>query len=213
VAQFFSIHPEDPQPRLVRQAVEIVRGGGVIVYPTDSAYALACQIANKDGLERIRRIRQVDKDHHFTLVCRDLSELATYARVDNTVFRLLKAHTPGAYTFILPATREVPRRLAHPKRRSIGLRVPENPIALALLAELGEPLMSSTLLLPDDPLLPLTDPWDIRERLEHQVDLVVDGGFCGLEPTTVVDLTGDVPRLLRRGRGAVDTLVPDAVAD
>lgn len=211
MAQFFSIHPENPQPRLVRQAVEIVRGGGVIVYPTDSAYALACQLANKDGLERIRRIRRVDKDHHFTLVCRDLSELATYARVDNTTFRLLKAHTPGAYTFILPATKETPRRLAHPKRRSIGLRVPENPIALALLEELGEPLMSSTLLLPDE-TLPLTDPWEIRELLEHQVDLVVDGGYCGLEPTTVVDLTDEIPQLIRRGRGAVETLVPDAAA-
>lgn len=209
MAQYFSIHPDNPQQRLIRQATEIVRGGGVVVYPTDSAYAIACAVENKAGLERIRRIRQVDKDHHFTLVCRDLSELATYARVDNTVFRLLKAHTPGAYTFIMPATREVPRRLMHPKRRSIGLRVPANPIALALLEDLGEPLMSLTLILPGDDL-PMTDPWAIREQLEHQVDLVIDGGFCGLEPTTVIDFTGEMPALIRRGRGAVEALVPDA---
>ncbi|HSG89935.1 MAG TPA: L-threonylcarbamoyladenylate synthase [Pseudomonadales bacterium] len=209
MAQYFSIHPDNPQARLVHQATEIVRAGGVIVYPTDSAYAIACALENKDGLERIRRIRQVDKDHQFTLVCRDLSELATYARVDNSVFRLLKAHTPGAYTFVLEATREVPRRLMHPKRRSIGLRVPANATALALLEDLGAPLMSSTLILPGDDL-PLADPWDIRELLEHQVDLVIDGGFCGYEPTTIVDLTGDVPRLVRRGSGEVATLVPDA---
>ncbi|MEE4298619.1 MAG: L-threonylcarbamoyladenylate synthase [Pseudomonadales bacterium] len=209
MAQFFSIHPENPQPRLVHQACEIVRKGGVIVYPTDSAYAIACEIGDKDGVERIRRIRQVGKDHNFTLVCRDLSELATYARVDNSLFRLLKAHTPGPYTFILDATREVPRRLAHPKRRSIGLRVPEHPIALALLAELDAPLMSSTLILPGEEL-PMTDPWDIRETLEHQVDLVIDGGFCGLEATTVVDLTGPEPILVRLGCGPVDTLLPDA---
>lgn len=205
MAQFFSIHPDNPQPRLIRQATQIVRSGGVIVYPTDSAYAIACQVQDKDGLERIRRVRQVDKEHHFTLVCRDLSELATYARVDNSVFRLLKAHTPGPYTFILPATKEVPRRLMHPKRRSIGLRVPENPIALALLEDLDEPLMSSTLILPGDEL-PQTEPWEIRETLEHQVDLVIDGGFCGLEPTTVVDLTGETPVVLREGRGPVETL-------
>ena len=209
MAQFFSIHPENPQPRLVRQATAILRAGGVIVYPTDSAYALACELGNKDGVERIRRIRQVDKDHNFTLVCRDLSELATYARVDNSVFRLLKAHTPGPWTFVLDATREVPRRLVHPKRRTIGLRVPDHPIARALLEDLGEPLMSSTLILPGEDL-PLTDPWDIRETLEHEVNLVVDGGFCGLEATTVVDLTGPEPVLVRRGCGAVDTLVPDA---
>lgn len=209
MAQFFSIHPENPQARLVHQATEIVRKGGVIVYPTDSAYAIACEIGNKDGVERIRRIRQVGKDHNFTLVCRDLSELATYARVDNSLFRLLKAHTPGPWTFILDATREVPRRLAHPKRRSIGLRVPDHPIAQALLAELDAPLMSSTLILPGEEL-PMTDPWDIRETLEHQVDLVIDGGFCGLEATTVVDLTGPEPALVRLGCGPVDTLVPDA---
>ncbi|MEE4384550.1 MAG: L-threonylcarbamoyladenylate synthase [Pseudomonadales bacterium] len=200
MAQFFSIHPEDPQGRLVHQAVEILRGGGVLVYPTDSAYAIACRLENKEGMERIRRVRQVDKDHNFTLVCPDLSVLANYARVDNTVFRLLKAHTPGPFTFILPATREVPRRLMHPKRRTIGLRVPENPIARALLEELGEPLMSCTLILPGREL-PETEPWEIRETLEHQVDLVIDGGFCGLEPTTVIDFTGPEPELVRQGRG------------
>ncbi|MCH2097021.1 MAG: threonylcarbamoyl-AMP synthase [Pseudomonadales bacterium] len=208
MAQFFSIHPENPQARLVRQATEIVRRGGVVVYPTDSAYAIACEIGNKDGVERIRRLRQVGKGHNFTLVCRDLSELATYARVDNSTFRLLKAHTPGPYTFILDATREVPRRLMHPKRRTIGLRVPAHPIAEALLQDLGEPLMSSSLVLPGDDL-PLTDPWEIRETLEHDVDLVIDGGFCGMETTTVVDLSGAEPVLLRQGRGSVEALVPD----
>ena len=208
MAQFFSIHPENPQARLVRQATEIVRRGGIVVYPTDSAYALACEIGNKDGVERIRRLRQVGKGHNFTLVCRDLSELATYARVDNSTFRLLKAHTPGPYTFILDATREVPRRLMHPKRRTIGLRVPAHPIAEALLQDLGEPLMSSSLVLPGDDL-PLTDPWEIRETLEHDVDLVIDGGFCGMETTTVVDLSGAKPVLLRQGRGSVEALVPD----
>ena len=185
-----------------------MRKGGVLVYPTDSAYALACEIGNKDGVERIRRLRQVGKDHNFTLVCRDLSELATYARIDNSTFRLLKAHTPGPYTFILDATREVPRRLMHPKRRTIGLRVPAHPIAEALLEDLGEPLMSSSLILPGDEL-PMTDPWDIRETLERDVDLVIDGGFCGLETTTVVDLSGPEPLLLRQGRGEVEALVPD----
>ncbi len=192
----------------MRQATEIVRRGGVVVYPTDSAYAIACEIGNKDGVERIRRLRQVGKGHNFTLVCRDLSELATYARVDNSTFRLLKAHTPGPYTFILDATREVPRRLMHPKRRTIGLRVPAHPIAEALLQDLGEPLMSSSLVLPGDDL-PLTDPWEIRETLEHDVDLVIDGGFCGMETTTVVDLSGAEPVLLRQGRGSVEALVPD----
>ena len=208
MAQFFSIHPENPQARLVRQATEIVRRGGVVVYPTDSAYALACEIGNKDGVERIRRLRQVGKGHNFTLVCRDLSELATYARVDNSTFRLLKAHTPGPYTFILDATREVPRRLMHPQRQTIGLRVPAHPIAEALLQDLGEPLMSSSLVLPGDDL-PLSDPWEIRETLQHDVDLVIDGGFCGMETTTVVDLSGAEPVLLRQGRGSVEALVPD----
>lgn len=200
MAQFFQIHPENPQHRLIAQAVDIIRKGGLVVYPTDSAYALGCHIGDKDALERIRSLRKLDKNHNFTLMCRDLSELATYARVDNQVFRLLKNHTPGAYTFILEATAEVPRRLLHPKRKTIGLRVPDNAIALALLAELGEPLMTSSLLLPGEEY-PMTDPYDIRDSLEHFVDLVIDGGYCGLEPTTVVDLTGDNPELVRHGKG------------
>lgn len=206
MAQFFSIHPENPQGRLIKQAVEIVARGGVVAYPTDSAYALACRLENKDGLERIVRIRDMDRDHNFTLVCPDLSVLATYARVDNTVFRALKSHTPGPFTFILPATREVPKRLMHPKRRTIGLRVPSNPIAQALLAELGEPLMSCSLVLPGQSG-PETDPWNIRELLEHAVDLVIDGGFCGLEPSTVVDFTGIEPALLRQGLGDASAIV------
>ena len=206
MAQFFSIHPENPQSRLIKQAVEIIARGGVVAYPTDSAYALACRLENKDGLERIVRIRDMDRDHNFTLVCPDLSVLATYARVDNTVFRALKAHTPGPFTVILPATREVPKRLMHPKRRTIGLRVPSNPIAQALLAELGEPLMSCSLVLPGQSG-PETDPWNIRELLEHAVDLVIDGGFCGLEPSTVVDFTGVEPALLRQGLGDASAIV------
>lgn len=200
MSQFFQVHPVNPQTRLIRQAVEIVRAGGVIAYPTDSAYALGCQLGDKSALERIRRIRRLDDDHNFTLLCRDLSELGTYAQVDNQVYRLLRNHTPGPYTFILPATGEVPRRLLHPKRKTIGLRVPENKIALALLEELREPLMSVTLILPGDEL-PLTDPYDIRETLQHDLDLVIDGGYCGMEPTTVVDLSGERPQILRRGLG------------
>lgn len=200
MAQFFQIHPENPQHRLIVQAADIIRKGGVVVYPTDSAYALGCHIGDKDALERIRTLRKLDKNHNFTLMCRDLSELATYARVDNQVFRLLKNHTPGAYTFILEGTADVPRRLMHPKRKTIGLRVPDNAIALALLEELGEPLMTSSLLMPGEEF-PLTDPYDIRDTLEHFVDLVIDGGYCGLEPTTVIDLTEDVPELIRQGKG------------
>lgn len=200
MSQFFQIHPDNPQVRLIKQAVEIVHRGGVIAYPTDSAYALGCHLGDKAALERIRRIRKLDDGHNFTLVCRDLSELGTYARVDNTAFRLIRAHTPGPYTFILKATDEVPRRLLHPKRRTIGLRVPENRIALDLLEALGEPLMSVTLILPGDEL-PLTDPFEIRERLEHDVDLVIDGGVCGAEPTTVIDLADDTAVVLRQGRG------------
>lgn len=200
MAQFFQIHPENPQHRLIVQAADIIRKGGIVVYPTDSAYALGCHIGDKDALERIRTLRKLDKNHNFTLMCRDLSELATYARVDNQVFRLIKNHTPGAYTFILEATADVPRRLLHPKRKTIGLRVPDNPIALALLEELGEPLMTSSLLLPGEDM-PMTDPYDIRDTLEHFVELVIDGGYCGLEPTTVVDLTGDIPELVRQGKG------------
>lgn len=200
MSQFFSIHPENPQHRLIHQAVEIIRGGGIIIYPTDSAYAIGCHIGDKKALDRIRLVRHLDKHHNFTLVCRDLSELASYARVDNQIYRTLKAHTPGSYTFILEATSEVPRRLMHPKRKTIGLRVPANPIALALLEELGEPLMSVTLIMPGDDY-PLTDPYDIRDMLEHRVDLIIDGGYCGLEATTVVDLTGDAPQIIRQGVG------------
>jgi tRNA threonylcarbamoyl adenosine modification protein (Sua5/YciO/YrdC/YwlC family) len=200
MAQFFQIHPENPQGRLIKQAVEIIRSGGLVAYPTDCAYALGCHIGDKTALDRIRAIRQLDKSHNFTLMCRDLSELATYARVDNQTFRLLKGHMPGPFTFILEATSEVPKRLMHPKKKTIGMRVPDNPIALALLEELGEPLMTSSLLLPGD-TVPLTDPYDIRETLEHQLDLVIDGGFCGMEATTVVDLTGEVPELMRQGCG------------
>lgn len=189
-----------PQRRLIRQAADIVRGGGVIVYPTDSCYALGCGIGQKEAAERIRRIRGLAADHHLTLVCRDLSQLAHFARVDNAQFRLLKAATPGGFAFILKATREVPRRLQHPRRATIGLRVPDHAVAQALLEELGEPLLSSTLLLPGDDL-PLNDPETIRARLERQVDLIIDGGACGLDMTTVLDLTGDAPQVLRRGRG------------
>jgi tRNA threonylcarbamoyl adenosine modification protein (Sua5/YciO/YrdC/YwlC family) len=202
MAQFFSVHPDNPQPRLMKQAAEIVRAGGVIVYPTDSCYALGCRLGDKTAEERMRAIRQLDAYHHFTLVCRDLSELATYAKVDNRQFRMLKAATPGSYTFILQATREVPRRLQHPSRRTIGLRVPDHRIVRALLTELGEPLLSSTLHLPGDDF-PLTDAREIRERLEHQVDLVIDGGSCGVEPTTVVNLVGDAPVIMRLGKGSV----------
>lgn len=200
MSQFFQIHPDNPQARLVRQAVDILRDGGVIVYPTDSAYAIGCRIGDKAALDRIRRIRRLDDRHNFTLVCRDLSEIATYARVDNAIYRLLKHHTPGAFTFILRATSEVPRRLMHPKRRTVGLRVPDNAIAQALLADLNEPLMSVTLIMPGD-VLPLIDPYEIRELLEHEVDLVVDGGYCGMEATTVVDLVDEPPLILRAGKG------------
>ena len=205
MSQFFEIHPTNPQLRLIRRAVEIVRDGGVIVYPTDSCYALGCHIGDKDALERIRRIRNADRNHHFTLVCRDLSEIAKYARVETWQFRLLKAHTPGAYTFLLPASRETPRRLQHEKRRTIGIRVPDHPVPLALLAELGEPLMSSTLLLPGDDL-PLNDAAEIRARLEHQVDAILNGGPCGIEPTTVVDLAVSPTQIVRRGRGNTEAL-------
>ncbi|HKJ75817.1 MAG TPA: L-threonylcarbamoyladenylate synthase [Gammaproteobacteria bacterium] len=200
MSQYFQIHPETPQPRLVRQAVDLLRQGAVIVYPTDTCYAIGCGIGDKQAIDRIRAIRRLDDRHNFTLVCRDLSEIGTYARVDNTVYRLIKAFTPGPYTFLLPATREVPRRLQHPKRKTIGIRVPDNPVAQALLAELGEPLMSTTMQLPGDEL-PLGDPLEIRERLERQVDLVIDGGMGGLEPTTVVDLVSGAPEVLREGAG------------
>jgi len=202
MSQFFQIHPDNPQARLIRQAVDIVRDGGVIAYPTDSAYALGCDIGNKNGADKIRAIRKLTDKHNFTLVCRDLTDISLYAKVDNTQYRQIKAHTPGPFTFILRATSEVPRRLMHPKRRQIGIRIPENKIALALLEELGHPLMSTTLSLPGDDL-PMTDPYDVRATLEHQLDLVIDGGFCGFEATSVVDLSGDEAEILRRGCGDV----------
>jgi tRNA threonylcarbamoyl adenosine modification protein (Sua5/YciO/YrdC/YwlC family) len=205
MSQYFVIHPDNPQVRLLRQAAAIVRAGGVIAYPTDSCYALGCQLGDKDAAERIRRIRRLEPHHHFTLVCKDLGEVGRYARVDNRQFRLLKAATPGSYTFILEASRDVPRRTLHPKRSTIGLRVPEHAIVAALLAELGEPLLSSTLLLPGDEL-PINDGIEIRERLEHDVDLVLDGGSCGIEMTTVIDLTRDPPEITRQGRGSAAVL-------
>ena len=200
MSQYFQIHPKSPQKRLVQQAAAIVQAGGVIVYPTDSAYALGCRVGDKAALERICAIRRLGTDHQFTLACRDLSEIATYAVVGNSEFRLMKAHTPGPYTFILPATREVPKRLLHPKRRTIGLRVPDHVIAQALLAAIGAPLLTTTLVLPGD-ADPLTDPQEIRARLERQVDLVIDGGPGGREPTTVVDLVGPEPVVVRAGKG------------
>ncbi|PIE42764.1 MAG: threonylcarbamoyl-AMP synthase [Gammaproteobacteria bacterium] len=200
MSQFFHVHPDNPQKRLLNQAVEIINQGGVIAYPTDSAYAVGCHIGDKKAADRIRRIRRLDDKHRFTLICKDLSELSIYAKVSNIQYRLIKNHTPGAYTFILKATNEVPRRLLHPKRREIGIRVPDNTIALSLLEELGEPLMSSTLILPGESD-PLTDPDEIRQKLEYELDLVIDGGFCGLEPTTVVNLVDDIPAVTRCGKG------------
>jgi tRNA threonylcarbamoyl adenosine modification protein (Sua5/YciO/YrdC/YwlC family) len=202
LALLISIHPVSPQPRLVRQAVAAMRDGSVVAYPTDSCYALGCLIGDKEAMERIRRIRDADKNHNFTLVCRDLSEIARYARVDNATYRTLRAFTPGPYTFLLEATREVPKRLQNPKRRTIGIRVPDNAIVSLLLAELGEPIMSSTLLLPGE-TAPMTDPHEIKERLEHLVDLVIDGGPGGFEPSSVVDLSGPAPVVVRHGKGSV----------
>ena len=202
MTEFVEVHPKNPQRRLVAVAAEAIRAGGVIVYPTDSCYALGCALGDKAAMERIGRLREIDRKHHFTLVCRDLSEIARYARVENWQYRLLKACTPGPYTFILPATREVPRRLQNEKRRTIGLRVPDHPVPLMLLEELGEPLMSSTLLLPGEPY-PLTDAREIEARLEGRVDLILDGGNCGMEPTTVVDLADGAAAVVRVGRGSV----------
>lgn len=203
MSQFFEIHPDNPQPRLVHHAADIVREGGVAVVPTDSSYAIVCHLDDKNAVERIRRIRALDKKHNFTLVCRDLSEIATYARVDNTAYRLLKAHTPGPYTFLLRATAIVPRRLQHPKRKTIGMRVPDHTVFKALLEEYGQPMMSTTLILPGNEF-PETDAWDIREKLEHHVDLVIDGGHCGVESTTVIDLTESVPTVIRQGKGSTE---------
>lgn len=201
MSQFFHIHPDNPQKRLIAQACDIIRKGGLVVYPTDSGYALGCHIGDKGAMDKIRRIRQLDNEHNFTLVCRDLSELSTYAKVNNSVYRAIKAHTPGAYTFILPATKEVPRRLQHSKRKTIGLRIPNNIIALALLEELNEPLMSSTMILPGEEI-PMTDPDDIMERLGKQVDLIIDGGAGAAVPTTVIEFIDDMPEIVRIGLGA-----------
>ena len=199
-SQYLEIHPVDPQYRLIKKAADILRDGGVIVVPTDSSYSVVCQLDNKAAVDRIRQIRQIDERHLLTLLCRDLREVGSYARVDNSAYRLLKAATPGAFTFILPASKEVPRRLSHPSRKTIGLRVPDNRIDQALLEELGEPLIGTTVILPDEQD-PLTDGYVLQERLEKRVDAVVDGGACGLVPTTVIDLTGKEPILVRSGRG------------
>lgn len=198
--KFFQIHAENPQARLVKQATDVVRNGGVIIFPADSSYALGCKVGDKQALERIRQLRKLDDKHNFTLMCRDLSELGLYAKVDTAVFRLLKAHTPGPYTFILNATREVPRMLMHPKRRTIGLRVPSNPIALALLEELGEPLLTVSLIMPGE-TEPMSDPYEIRDLLENRVDLIIDGGYGTYEASTVVDLCNDEPVIIRQGAG------------
>jgi tRNA threonylcarbamoyl adenosine modification protein (Sua5/YciO/YrdC/YwlC family) len=205
MSQFFQIHPVNPQPRLIKQAAQIIHAGGIVALPTDSCYALVCHLDDKGAVERLRRIRGIDDKHHLTLLCRDLSEIGVYARVDNRQFRLLKAATPGPYTFILEATREVPRRLSHPSRKTIGLRVPQNCIVETLLAELGQPLLGTTLILPGDDQT-LTDADTIRERLEKHIELIVDGGACSLEPTTVIDLSGEEPVLVRQGRGDASLL-------
>jgi tRNA threonylcarbamoyl adenosine modification protein (Sua5/YciO/YrdC/YwlC family) len=202
MSQFFQIHPENPQVRLIRQAVEIVRAGGLVVYPTDSSYALGCQIGDKAAMDRIRQIRRLGPDHNFTLIGRSLSELSAYTKLDNQAHRLIKALTPGPYTFILQATKQVPKRLMHAKRKTIGIRIPDNRVAQALLDELGEPLLSSTLILPGDDT-PLMDPYDMNQTLGHAVDLVIDGGYCGYEATSVIDLHEDVVRVLRVGKGDV----------
>lgn len=200
MSQMLAIHPSHPQQRLIDRACDSLRGGGIVVYPTDTTYAIGCHMGDKTALDRIRQIRRLDDRHHFTIACRDLSEIALYARVDNPSFRLIKQLTPGPYTFLLPATREAPKRLVHPKRRTIGLRVPDHPILQALLATLGEPIMTTTLQLPDEEF-PESDPELIRERIDRQVDLIIDGGACGLEPTTIIDLTAAPPVLVRAGLG------------
>jgi tRNA threonylcarbamoyl adenosine modification protein (Sua5/YciO/YrdC/YwlC family) len=200
MARYFDVHPQDPQPRLVSQVVEIVREGGLIAYPTDSCYALGCAVGNREGIERIRHLRKLDEKHHLTLVCRDFAQLGQYVHISNSVFRLVKSATPGPFTFILPATKEVPRRLWHPKKRTVGARIPRHIVAHALLERLGEPLVSSTLLLPGDEE-PMTQGWEIKERLDHQIEAVVDCGECDTTPTTVIDLSDDEPEVLRVGAG------------
>lgn len=200
MTRLVAIHPDNPQPRLLVQAAEFVREGALVALPTDSCYALGCRLGDKEALDRIRSIREMDERHHLTLMVRDLSQIATYARVDNTQYRLLKAATPGSYVFILEGSKELPRRVLHPKRKTIGLRIPDHPVALALLEELGEPLLTCTLQLPGDEA-PLTEGWEIQDRLDGQVDWILDAGYCGTEPTTVIDLTGSAPQLVRAGRG------------
>ncbi|MEV4391411.1 L-threonylcarbamoyladenylate synthase [Nonomuraea sp. NPDC049607] len=200
VAKYFDLHPDNPQPRLIGQVVETLHADGLIAYPTDSCYALGCRLGNKDGLDRIREIRHLGSDHHFTLVCKDFAQFGQFVHVSNAVFRLVKAATPGGYTFILPATKEVPRRLLHPRKKTVGVRIPDHVVTQALLAELGEPLVSSTLILPGE-TEPSTQGWEIKESLDHMVDAVIDSGECGATPTTVVDLSQDEPEILRRGTG------------
>src|SRR5919108_1937142 len=200
MAKYFDVHPDNPQPRVIRQVADIVRADGLIVYPTDSCFALGCQLGNQGGIEGIKSIRQLDQHHHFTLVCQNFAQLGQLVVVDNRVFRAIKASTPGSYTFILPATREVPRQLLHPKKKTVGVRIPDHVVTQALLAELGEPLLSSTLLLPDEEE-PLTQGWEIKDRLDHVLDAVVDSGDCGTEPTTVIDFSGGEAEIVRRGAG------------
>jgi tRNA threonylcarbamoyl adenosine modification protein (Sua5/YciO/YrdC/YwlC family) len=202
MARYFDVHPVDPQRRAITQVVDVVRSGGLIAYPTDSCFALGCQLGDRAGLDRIRKIRDLDEKHHFTLVCRDFAQLGQFVHIGNAVFRAVKAATPGRYTFILPASKEVPRRLLHPKKKTVGVRIPDHPVAQALLTELGEPLLSSTLLLPDQDE-PMTVGWEIKERLDAVVDAVIDSGDCGTEPTTVIDFSGDEPEIVRRGAGDV----------
>ncbi len=200
MAKYFDVHPDNPQPRTISQVVEIIRGGGLIAYPTDSCFALGCRLGDKDGLDRIREIRHLDERHHFTLVCRDFAQLGQFATINNSLFRSIKAATPGAYTFILPATREVPRRLLHPRKKTVGVRIPDHVVAQAILAELGEPLVSSTLLMPGE-AEPMTQGWEIKEALDHQLDAVIDSGECGTEPTTVIDFSSGEAEILRKGAG------------
>ncbi len=206
MSQFFQIHPDNPQLRLIRGAVDIIKQGGVVVYPTDSCYALGCQIGNKKAVDRIRQLRQLNDRHNFTLMCRDMGEVSEYAMVDNIAYRLMKGITPGPYTFILPAMKSVPKRLLHPKRKTIGIRVPNNAIALALLAELGEPILSSTMILPGDEL-PMMDPYEMKDSIGSQVDLIIDGGYCGLEATTVIEMLDEGPEIVRRGKGADELIL------
>ena len=206
MARYFDVHPVDPQPRAIAQVADVVRNGGLIAYPTDSCFALGCALGNREGLARIRAIRHLDGRHHFTLVCHDFAQLGQFVHVSNAMFRLVKASTPGSYTFILPATKEVPRQLMHPRKKTVGVRIPEHVVVQALLAELGEPLLSSTLLLPDHDV-PLTQGWEIKEELDNAVDAVIDSGECGTEPTTVIDLSGDEPEIIRKGAGDVARFV------